>query len=100
MDRIQDVTLEEAYELVKQRGYALWSVPGNYTSVKIPADESEVKTLVFMGEEIFVLGLSKKRGSFDVLASRGDFIDIWPSVKEKYPQLFQDGVKGEMLITP
>lgn len=100
MDRIDDITLEEAYEFVKKGGYAIWSTPGNFTDMKVVGEENQVKTVMVLSKSMFLLGLSKKKGRFDVLASQGDFIDIWPSVKEKYPQLFQDGVKGEMLITP
>ena len=100
MERRQNVTLEEAYELVKQRAFARWSTRGNYMNVKIPIKGENVETIVFLGDSIFIVGLSVEKEGLKVMGSRVDFIDIWPSVKAKYPQLFHDGLKGDLCLTP
>lgn len=98
MERIQNVTLEEAYELVKVNSFVLWTVSGNYMNIETLEKEEHVETRVFMGTTIFLLGLSVEKEDFQTLASEVDFIDIWSSVKAKYPQLFTNGVKGEAWI--
>lgn len=100
MDRIQDVTLEEAYQYVQERCFGLWKTSGNYMNTEILVSGKNVETLVFMGESIFILGLSVEKEGLNVIASRVDFIDIWPSVRVKYPQLFQEEVKGELCLIP
>lgn len=98
MKRIQNVTLKEAHELVKQNGFALWSINGNFMNVE--SLEENVETRLFLGESIFVIMLSTKKEETNVIASRADLIDIWDSVKEKYPQLFEEGVKGDLMLIP
>lgn len=100
MKRIQNVTLEEAYELVKVNSFVLWTVSGNYMNIDTLEKEELVETRVFMGTTIFLLGLSVEKEGFQTLASEVDFIDIWLSVKTKYPQLFKNGLKGDVLIFP
>lgn len=100
MEWLQNVTLVEAYEQVKRNGFALWKVEGNYMNVQTPVTGNNMETWVFLGESIFLLGLSVESQGFNVMASRVDFIDVWFSVKEKYPQLFQEGVKGELHLIP
>ena len=100
MKRIQNVTLDEAYELVKVNSFVLWTVSGNYMNIDNLEKEEHVETRVFMGTTIFLLGLSVEKEGFQILASEVEFVDIWFSLKTKYPQLFEDGVKGEALIFP
>lgn len=101
MKRLEyDVTLEEAYQHVKTRSFGLWKTAGNYMNIEYCVKGKNVETLVFMGESIFLLGLSVEKEGFNVMASGVDFVDIWPSVKMKYPQLFQEGVKGELSLIP
>ena len=100
MERLQDVTLTQAYEYVRKRSFGLWKVKGNYMKVEIPISGENVETLMFLGESIFILALSVEKEGFNVMASRADFIDIWPSVKAKYPELFEENVKGELCLIP
>ena len=99
MERVQNVTLEEAYRRVLQRGFGRWKASGNYMNIE-PISGENVETWVFLGESIFILGLSVEKEGFNVMASRVDFMDIWLYVKEKYPQLFQEGVKGDLCLIP
>ncbi len=100
MERLQNVTLEEAHEYVKTNSFALWIISGNYMNVECLVDGEQVETHVFLSESIILLGLSVKKEGVTVLGSRADFIDIWPSVKTKYPQLFQEKLKGELWLIP
>ena len=100
MKRIQNVTLEEAYELVKVNSFVLWTVSGNYMNIDNLEKEEHVETRVFMGITIFLLGLSVEKEGIKSMASEVDFIDIWLSFKTKYPQLFKDEVRGEVWIIP
>ena len=100
MRRIQDVTLDEAHELVKVNSFALWTVSGNYMNTDNLEKEEHVETRVFMGTTIFLLGLSVEKEGVQILASEVEFVDIWLSLKTKYPQLFKNEVKGEVLIFP
>ena len=100
MERIQDVTLDEAYELVKVNSFVLWVVSGNYMNIENIENEKSVETRVFMGTNIFLLGLSVEREGVKTMTGRVDFIDFWASLKTEYPQLFKDGVRGEVWIIP
>lgn len=100
MKRLKDVTLKEAYEQAKQNSFAFWKTSGNYMNLDVPADKGNVQTRVFMGESIFILALVVENEGLESMASRADFIDIWPSVKVKYPQLFEDGVTGDLYVIP
>lgn len=96
--RIQDITLEDAYRHVLQGSYGRWKIPGNYMNIETPISGNNVETWVFLGQSIFIFGLSVEKENLKVMASPTDFIDIWPSVKVKYPQLFQEAVKGELCL--
>ena len=100
MERIPDVALEEAYHHVQGRCFGLWKIKGNYMNVETPPNTNNEETLVFLGESIFILGLSVENKGFSSMGSRTDFLDIWPDVKIKYPQLFQEGIKGDLCLIP
>ena len=100
MKKLQGVTLEEAYRYVLQRGFGRWMIKGNYMNIEEPVIGDNVETWMFLGESIFILGLSVEIEGFKVMASTTDFIDIWPNVKMKYPELFKEGVKGELYLIP
>ena len=100
MTRVQDVTLAEAYKHVQKSCFGLWKIKGNYMNIETPPNTTNAETLVFLGESIFILGLSVEKKGFGSMGSKTDFIDIWPSVRIKYPQLFQDGLKGDLYLIP
>ena len=100
MERLQNVTLKETYELTKSNSFVIWKVRGNYMDVEIPMGVNKIETIVFLGKSIFILGLSMEKDGNNVMASTTDFIDIWPYMQEKYPQLFNEGVKGEARLIP
>ena len=100
MKRIQNVTLNEAYELVKVKGFVLWTVSGNYMNINTLEKEEHVETHVFMGTNIFLLGLSVEKEGVKTLASKVNSIDFWFSFKTEYPLLFKDEVRGSALLFP
>lgn len=100
MQRLHEVTLEEAHGHVMQRGFGRWTIKGNYMDVQNPVIGSNVETWVFLGESIFIFGLCVEVEGYKVMASTTDFIDIWPTVKMKYPQLFKEDMKGELCLIP
>lgn len=100
MKRIQNVTLFEAYELVKVNSFVLWVASGNYMDIEKLKEEEHVETRVILGASIFLLALSVEREGIKYMTREIDLIDIWPSVKTKYPQLFNEEVKGEVWIIP
>lgn len=97
INRLYDITLEDAYKQVFRKcAYGRWNVKGNYMNIDIPRDIQNVETWVFLGESIFILGLSAEKDGMKVMVSLTDFMDIWQTVKMKYPQLFQENVKGDL----
>lgn len=99
MKRLQNISLDEAYRQVCQNGFGCWYITGDYMKLDISKNMQNVKTRVFLGEALFIIALSAEYEGFDKLASETDFIDIWPSVKRKYPQLFEKEVKGDLIMT-
>ena len=97
---LKDITLEEAYRHVQECGFGRWMTKGNYMDIETPVIGDNVETWVFLGEAIFIFGLSVEVDDYKVMASPTDFIDIWPTVKTKYCRLFKDKVKGELCLIP
>lgn len=97
---VSNITLQEAYERVRVGRFGIWKITGNYMGIEEITEGEKVETLVFMSPSIFLLGLSVAQKGFDVMGSGVDFVDIWPSVKTKYPQLFKKEIKGELLLIP
>lgn len=102
MEWLEDVTLEQAHKLVVQDNFAFafWKVDGNYLGLDVPVDGTNVKTCVFLSASIFILELSVEINGFDVIASRADFLDIWQRIKDKYPNLFEPNIKGNVMLIP
>lgn len=99
LKRVYDITLEDAYKQVFRKcAYGRWNVKGNYMNFNIPNDVQNVETWVFLGKSIFILGLSAEKDNIKVMVSLTDLVDIWQTVKMKYPQLFQENVKGDLYI--
>lgn len=100
MKQFQDVTLEEAYRYVQQHGFGRWMTKGNFMDIENLVIGENVETWVFLGEAIFIFGLSVEVENNKVMASPTDFIDIWPTVKTKYCRLFKEQVKGDLCLIP
>ena len=101
MERYNNVTLQEAYKLMlNNNGYAFWTVSGNYLNFNYEVDNEDMTTYVFLGASIFILGIETEKDETPTKIDIVDFMDIWPSVKKKYPQLFEAEVKGDVMITP
>lgn len=100
MERLQNVTLQYVRDIVKEKGYAFWRVNGNYMNIEALVNGEEVKTNVFLGNSFCVLELSIEKRDHEEMASRSVFVDMWPDLLEKYPNIFQEGVKGEALLFP
>lgn len=102
MERIENVTLEQAYKYVREDmfSFAFWTVEGNYLGLEIPVKGENVKTRMFLSKSIFIIGLSVDVDGFSVMVSKTDFIDLWYSVKRKYPKLFESEVKGNVMLAP
>lgn len=99
MQRFYGITLEEAQKRVFYDGsFGYWNTQGNYMYVKLPEGAEKPETWVFLGESIFILGISAELDGIKRMVSQTDFIDIWPSVKLKYPQLFQEEVVGDLCL--
>lgn len=101
MRRILGVTLEEARKhVINEAAFGYWKARGNYMNIDQPPNGENVETWVFLGESIIILGLGLEKDGIRKMASLTDFMDIWPSVKTKYPQLFQNEVVGDLRLIP
>ena len=102
MVRLEDVTLDQAYKYVRENSsaFAFWTVDGNFLDSEVLVTGENVKTRIFLSATIFLVGLSVEINGVSVMASRTDFLDIWPSMERKYPKLFGPEVKGMVMLIP
>ena len=96
--RIEGVTFEQAYRKMRDTGFVVWVTKGNLLNVEIPDNLKEIQTYAFLGESIYLLWVTAKNNEGEYITSSHDFIDIWPTVKMKYPQLFEKDIKGRLLV--
>lgn len=101
MKQLLGVTLEEARKhVINEAAFGYWRTKGDYMNIEPIINGKNAETWVFLGDSIFIFGLSAEIDGIKKMANLTDFIDIWPSVRTKYPQLFQNEVVGDLCLIP